>query len=117
MTKNFVEARDAFINQINFAIGNKCDRFVLDFYLGVLVYLLGLEKDNKTEITLPTTVKLPELHQNNVYQIKDLITFFDTEIDQIVAAFNKRNGNDYFSYFKPTTLKLLKNSRKVPLSK
>ena len=117
LTKNFIEAKESFINQFPFALNNKCDGYVLDFYLGVLVYLHGLENDNKTELTLPTTLKLPVQHLDQVYQVSDLKTYFDAEIDRIVTAFNKRNGNTHYSTFKEEALQLLKNSRQISLVK
>ena len=115
ITKNFVEAKEAFINQIDIALNNKCDRLVLSFYIGVLIYFHSLVNENKTELTLPSTIKLPVQHQDNTYQVIDLRNFFDKEVDRITEAFNKRNGNTYYSSFKSDALGLLKNTRAVSL--
>lgn len=98
ITQNFEKGIDFFNARFEnaFKVRSKWSKF--HFYAHARLFLGQMKKVTGNE---SVTLQLPEkhalFHAKQNYTFDSLIAWFDKEIDEIEAAFNKRNGNDYFS--------------------
>lgn len=113
LTQNFVKAKNVFIKQLPYALNNKCDYFIYEFYLGALVFLKSLELNGKTVISIPKEIKLNIRNENFKYAVSDVYKFVDESITLIINKFNKRNNNKFYTKKKEERLELLKLRRTV----
>ena len=116
LTGNFVRAKNVLAKQLPFALTFDCEYHIQEFYIAVLFFLKIAEQDKRKKINLPKSIQLPVENKDNAYFVKDLIPFFEKEIERIAKLFNDRNGNDYYSGKKDKVLALLKNKKKMSLS-
>ena len=62
-----------------------------------LLFREVLKKSDIKQIELTLPANFPLYSANNQYDINILLTWLEKEVQDLVAAFNKRNGNIYFS--------------------
>lgn len=84
------------------------------FYLHARLFFDQLKQHSATqeiELKLPTKHLL--YNAKNTYSLENLIAWFDKEIAEIEAAFNARNGNDYFTKKKNFVANLANYAKKM----
>ena len=89
LTGNFVRAKNILKKQLPYALAFDCEFHVQEFYIGVLFFLKILELEGQTEIKLPASIQLPVENKKGAFLIKDLISFFEKEIERIAQLFNE----------------------------
>lgn len=114
ITQNFEKGIDFFNARFEnaFKVRSKWSKF--HFYLHAQLFFDQMKKITGNEFV---TLQLPEkhvlFHASNHYTFDSLIAWFDKEIAEIEAAFNKRNGNDYFTQKKEFVFKLANYAQKI----
>ena len=111
LTGNYVRAKNIIAKQLPYALTFDCEYHIQEFYIAVLFFLKIAEEENRKKINLPKTIQLPVENKEGAYLVKNLIPFFEKEIERIAKLFNARNRNDFYSLKKDRVLALLKNKR------
>jgi len=115
LTGNYVRAKNVLAKQLPYALTFDCEFHVQEFYIGVLFFLKIAEQENRKKINLPKAINLPIENKDGTYLVKDLIPFFEKEIERIAKLFNDRNGNEYYSSKKDKVLALLNQRKEMSL--
>jgi len=97
MIKDYVSAKESLIRELPKALTFNSPYEVDTFYTCCMIFLKTLQQNGHTEMALPQEIDLPVKHENGNYKISDLYAFFEKETQKIIASFNTRNGNDYYT--------------------
>lgn len=86
-----------FQGQIGLCLTTMNKFYVFQFYQGSLFLFEQLKASGKSEIKLQIPENEHLYTPDGTYNVEDLIRFFTSQIQDIAAAFDTRNGNDHYS--------------------
>lgn len=97
LTDNLPHATELFSRHLSWALDTKDMFDRLQFYTAARFLLHRLQHNGQEEIDLRLPPNFPAQRKNDLYPTSFLQAWFDTQAREIVYAFNRRNGNSYFS--------------------
>lgn len=100
VTDNFERARRIVDRFLPLALVSPDPRVRFDFHRAMRIYLARAAQLELPTVKLPLPKTQPGYRPDRVYPLADATSWNETKLDDLVSAFNKRNGNEYFSGLK-----------------